>query len=327
MKNILIGLLLIILTGAMIGGIVYNKSLAKQNNLDEPFATNKKCPYKNINQLRCEPELAKKKKEYVVLKSDLVDYIETEKKDGSITSASVYFRDLQNGPIMSINEQELFAPASLLKVPLMITYFKKAEEDPSVLKRKLTVAGNIQSLPQNITAEKSAEKGKTYTIDELIALLITQSDNTSWKMLLNDLRKEYSENYFVMILSDLGIIDPRKSDDMQYITVQSYASIFRILYNSSYLNLAMSDKALGLLSQSVFNDGIVAGIPEGIKVAHKFGERKEGTEQQLHDCGIVYYPQNPYLICIMTKGQDILTQEKIIQQISKDIYQEIEERN
>jgi len=28
---------------------------------------------------------------------------------------------------------------------------------------------------------------------------------------------------------------------------------------------------------------------------------------QLHDCGIVYYPETPYLLCVMTKGWNFET--------------------
>jgi beta-lactamase class A len=319
---------LLILAFALSGaGYFWHQSIVQERHDAQPYAAKKSCPYQNINPLRCEPELAVKKKEYVVLKNDLTDYIERRKKDGKLTSASVYFRDLQNGPTMSIDSQEFFIPASLLKLPLMMTYYKKAEDDPSLLKRKVVVAGDINSLPQNVMPEQTAQIGKTYTVDELIGLLIVQSDNTSWKMLLGDLRKNYSEDDFVSTLSDLGIVDPRKRNDQQFITVQGYASIFRILYNSSYLNIEMSDKALKLLSQSSFKDGIVAGVPEKTRIAHKFGEQRNGNEQQLHDCGIVYYPNNPYVICVMTKGYETTELTPIIKEISKKVYDEIESRN
>lgn len=292
-----------------------------------PLANIGKCPYTFINTQRCEPELAPKKKEYVQLRNDLTAFIDSEKKSGRLTEGAVYFRDLQNGPSIGINSQDIFIPASLLKLPLMITYYKKAETDPKMLQKSIEVTSDIESLSQNITPSSGAQIGKAYTREELIDKLITQSDNISWKVLLKDLRTDYSEEDFVETLSDLGIIDPRKRSDQQYITVQNYASIYRILYNSSYLNLEMSDKALEVLSRSEFKDGITVGIPSNVKVAHKFGEQKNGTEQQLHDCGIVYYPPNPYIICVMTRGRDIADLERVIQTVSKDIYMEVEARN
>lgn len=330
-KQLLLSTILLFIIGIFSGIFLSQTFLTKSEDTIYTPAISKKCPYQWINPSRCEPALAPKKKEYTSLKNDLVDFIEKEKQAGTVISASVYFRDLENGPIMDIDATEDFAPASLLKTPLMITYLKKAEDDPLLLQRKITYVddiSNMKTLPQqNILPGKSAEKGKTYTIDQLLTLLITESDNTSWELLLTDLRKNYSEDDFVSTLSDLGIIDPRKSTDGQYVTVQAEASIFRVLYNSSYLNVAMSNKALQLLTRADFNNGIVSGVPEGIKIAHKFGERKAGIEQQLHDCGIVYYIPNPYLLCVMTKGSNILDLEPIIQQISKDVYDEVKSRN
>lgn len=292
-----------------------------------PLATIGKCPYTFINSQRCEPELAPKKKEYVQLRNDLNAFIDEEKKSGRLSESAVYFRDLQNGPSISINSQDFFIPASLLKLPLMITYYKKAETDPNMLRKSIKVTSDIKSVDQNIIPSSSAQIGKTYTREELIDKIIVQSDNISWKVLLTDLRAAYSEEDFVETLSDLGIIDPRKRGDQQYVTVQNYASIFRILYNSSYLNLEMSDKALAVLSRSEYKNGITVGVPDNLKVAHKFGEQKNGDEQQLHDCGIVYYPPSPYIICVMTRGRNIADLEHVIQTVSKNIYMEVESRN
>lgn len=292
-----------------------------------PLAKSTECPYTYINQQRCEPDVAPKKREYVELRNDLIELIEGEKKNGRLIEGAIYFRDLQNGPVIGINSQDYFIPASLLKLPLMVTYLKKAEEDPLVLKERIKVESDIESLKQNITPSVGAKVGQTYSREELLTFLITQSDNTSWAVLLNDLRKNYSEEDFIGTLSDLGIIDPRKRNDQQYITVQNYASIFRILYNSSYLNLEMSDKALGILSQSEFPDGLAVGVPDNVQIAHKFGEQKNGNEQQLHDCGIVYYPPNPYILCVMTQGTNLEDLENVIQTVSKEVYVEVESRS
>ena len=44
-----------------------------------------------------------------------------------------------------------------------------------------------------------------------------------------------------------------------------------------------------MLSTSDFSDGLVAGVPVGTVVSHKFGERHfvgDADVEQLHDCGI-----------------------------------------
>ena len=301
--------------------------LCKQFIPDEPLSKAKHCTFRYVNPGRCEPNVAPKKREYVRLHNDLLAYFTAQRESGIITDAAVYFRDLENGPSISINSQSNFIPASLLKLPLLITYYKKAESDPKLLQQKVTVPKDVDTLIQDIVPKKRAEPGKTYTVDQLLNLLITQSDNVSWKVLLNHLRQHYSEEDFVSTLSDLGIVDPRKQSDQEYITVQSYAAIFRSLYNSSYLSIPMSDKALQLLTQSEYKNGLIPGIPNSITVAHKFGEQHNGTEQQLHDCGIVYDPDDPYILCVMTRGFAIKDLEPVIQEVSRRVYTEVASRN
>ena len=73
--------------------------------------------------------------------------------------------------------------------------------------------------------------------------------------------------------------------------------------------------------------GIVAGVPAGVKVAHKFGEGTGSTSDNesvvsiLNDCGIVYKKDHPYIICIMTEGTDFSDMEKVLGRISRTVYE------
>lgn len=136
-----------------------------------------------------------------------------------------------------------------------------------------------------------------------------------------------SENDLSRIYTDLGIEIPgiRNVDD--FMSVKDYASFFRVLYNASYLNREMSEKALDLLSKTDFEDGIVKNLPRNIKVSQKFGERRIDDISQLHDCGIVYKSKNPYLICVMTRGRSIDDLKKVIQNLSFETYTSIEKNN
>jgi hypothetical protein len=87
----------------------------------------------------------------------------------------------------------------------------------------------------------------------------------------------------------------------------------------------MSERALGLLSRVVFADGIVRGVPNQYAVAHKYGIRETGSsnERQLHDCGIVYYPEHPYLLCVMSRGTNFDKLSETIQAISEVVFSEV----
>ena len=126
------------------------------------------------------------------------------------------------------------------------------------------------------------------------------------------------------IYTDLGLDVPGVFTPDDFMTVKGYASFFRILYNASYLNKEMSNKALELLSKAEFAKGLTAGVPKDIVVAHKFGERTHGPEKQLHDCGIIYFPHRSYILCVMTRGDRWENLTSIIRTVSRIVYDEVE---
>jgi beta-lactamase class A len=280
--------------------------------------------YKFINPLiECELTNFSEDKSLDNLKNKLKNIIDQKINNQEISFASVYYRNLNNGPWLGINEDELFSPSSLIKVPLMIAYFELTETYPNLLQQELTNTKTYNPAEQNIAPEISLAPNHKYTIGELINRMIIYSDNLAYDLLNQNIDQKLLINTY----NNLGVDITKAYDNPtgNILSVKAYASFFRILYNSSYLDKNLSEKALKLLSQSKFKDGIVSGVPPDITVAHKFGERQylDTHERQLHDCGIVYLPQKPYLICIMTRGQNITQLETTIKNISSTVYQEI----
>lgn len=255
---------------------------------------------------------------------EMESFIDKLKEERSLTDVAVYFRDLNNGPTFGINQEQGFFPASLLKVPLMIAYFHWAEQNPSILKRSVSFdAPKDFGITPTILPREPLQVGAEYTIEELIERMIRFSDNQALYLLSIRL----SEQELRSLFSISGASDKILSDAGAKLTVKEYAGFFRVLFNSSYLSREYSEKALSLLASVDYADALRAGVPNEVVVAHKFGEAGTGnTERQLHDCGIVYFPNHPYLACIMTRGKDTETLKKSITDISRFIYEKIDEQ-
>ncbi len=267
-------------------------------------------------------------RELVPFKDRVNELVEGMLSAGRASHISVYFRDLNNGPWFGINEKEEFSPASLLKVPVMIALLKIAEDNPEVLAKEVLYDGSFDyNLEENIKPSDVMQPGKKYTIDELIYRMIAYSDNNAAELLLANI----PERTYYKVYKDLGIDVPGLRKTENYMQVKTYASFFRILFNASYLNRDMSEKALGYLNKADFKGGLIAGVPINIATATKFGERKIidadnpniVKQIQLHDCGIVYYPQSPYLLCVMSRGSSFEMLASDIKDISRLIYEEI----
>lgn len=260
------------------------------------------------------------------LEDSLEKIIHSKVSAGAASHVSLYFRDLNNGPWIGINEDEKFAPGSMLKVPLMMAYYRIAESDRAMLEKKikyqrLEMQGQ-QSVTQDVDANGQLTQGIEYSIEALLANMIIYSDNNSAVLLWDFIDAEFRNNTY----NDLGLKVPVVTDWVSnFMTVRDYATFFRVLFFASYLNKEYSSHALDLLTKTSFKDGLVAGVPRGTKVAHKFGIRfKEGTAAvQLHDCGIIYVPGRPYLLCVMTKGQNLQQQGAAIAEISRTVYESV----
>lgn len=250
-------------------------------------------------------------------------YIESVLTNGRVSDVSVYYRDLVNGPWIGINEEKKFSPASLLKVPLMMSILHMSDQNPSFLEQEFTFQSTQDNhKSQLIPPEKVMEVGKNYSVSQLLERMIMYSDNDA----ANVLALSIPQAEFFRPYNELGLPAPRMNSGEYFITVVDYASFFRVLYNSTYLDREESERALSLLSTTAFKKGLVAGVPENIRVSHKFGERQweDSNEQQLHDCGIIYHPVRPYILCVMTKGKDTERLTEVTRSISKISYDEVD---
>jgi beta-lactamase class A len=225
---------------------------------------------------------------------------------------------LNDGTWFGIDESTMFTPGSLLKVPLALSILRRYESDPSFARKPLTYTGDDAEKLQTFPPLEYAKAGKAYTLPELLRLSLMFSDNNATGLLttLIDFH-ELQESY-----SDLGITPPEAGKDY-LMSVRTYTSFFRILYNATYINHTDSNAVLDLLSQSSFTQGLRAGVPEHVPVAHKFGERVTADlqESQLHDCGIVYQEDTPYILCVMLRGKDMKVLPPIIAEISRITYE------
>lgn len=255
---------------------------------------------------------------------ELEEYVAKLRQEKRVSEVAFYFRDLNNGPAFGINLESEFFPASLLKVPVLMAYYHLSESTPTLLQAEVRFETVMEfGIEQTIVPRESLKVGEVYRVEELLRRMIVYSDNQALYLLTSRLPLSEIQSLFAMLGADTRVL----SNPEAKLSVKEYASFFRILFNSSYLSRENSEKALALLSMTDYRDALPAGVPDALRVAHKFGEAGTGSiERQLHDCGIVYFPEHPYLACIMTRGNDANVLKETIRDISRFVYQKIDEQ-
>lgn len=256
---------------------------------------------------------------------ELEDFSQDIKEKEGLKDISIYYRDLNNGPVININANESFAPASLLKVPIMIAYLKWSEDKPEVMDEQIKFEKEVNvGYVQEFAPTIPLEIGKTYTARQLLENMIKYSDNQALVLLYQKLPIFYQQDLYSLVGVDTNIMTDAKSS----LTIKQYSIFLRILFNASFLSQTNSEYALKLLSESTFEQGIRKGVPLNISISHKFGERKPADDlQQFHDCGIVYYPNHPYLLCVMTRGKDVNRLIDSIYKTSEYVYNKVDSQH
>ena len=249
---------------------------------------------------------------FIPLREALREYVIAQ--NGKV---GVYFEYLPSGISIGVNDREEVKLASLSKVPLVMSILKKVERKHLTLDTKLTLREEWLDKKFGSLWQKGA--GATFTVEELINYSLKESDNTAYEALFSQLSgadiNEVYDNLDIQISNEQGSNYP-------LVSPKSYSSIFRSLYLSSFLNQEGSTFILDILTKTIFNDKIPAGLPKEILVAHKIGtyERQDTSEDVHIDCGIVYFPNRPYTLCIFV--QDSNEQAlKHMSYISKIVYE------
>jgi beta-lactamase class A len=241
------------------------------------------------------------------------------KTSGDITDAAVYIRDLERGEWTGIHENVAFHPGSFFKIPILLAYLHKAQSDPGLLDREylFEAPANLVLPKQNYLAS-GIVSGNKYTVRQLLHYAIVDSDNYAHWLLHQKI--PYAE--FDKVFQDLNLVvpipDPR--DSLLRISPRDFSVFFRTLYNASYLSPEMSVYALSMLTETKFKEGMMKGLPEGARVAHKFGEFDNGVDFELHESGIVYIKGKAFLITVMTLGRSREKLPNVVASLTRSIY-------
>ncbi len=255
--------------------------------------------------------------------SDLRNKIILEEKSNE-NNFAFYIEDLISGSWVGYQQDEKFIGASLLKTPVALMVMKRVDEGTWSMDTKFILKpelkdksfGNLWREPDN----------KEFTLSELMEQMFIYSDDTAANIFINSIPGAERNNVYYRI----GIMNPEApivSDPskplFKKMSAKELINVYRTLYNASYLTPESSEYVLDLLTKTKFDKSLSYGVPTNIPVAHKIGVYflTGNPERNAHDCGIVYLPKRPYMICAMTKNLSQADAWKTVSEISRVTYE------
>ena len=253
------------------------------------------------------------------------DHIRERQAADTTLRVSVYARDLDNGPWIGINDRDLYIPSSLTKLVVLTRLLQLEELQPGLLDSEIRFPGSEMMRAEDTMAEAPdslrLQADQSYSVRELARRMIVYSDNYAYQLVAQAGAGEGISR----LLYDLSA-DQTLEDERLYYDAHTVATVLRALYHRSLISGPRSEFALDLLSKSRYSNGLRRYLPPEALVASKFGFYEDlgptGYTRQFHECGIVYRPPAPYVVCVLTASDQAtpVALQEIVAHVSRILW-------
>jgi beta-lactamase class A len=246
---------------------------------------------------------------------------------------AVAFRTLDGRTQWLLHADEAFHAASTMKVAVLIELYHQVHEGRARLEEPLIVRNEFHSLvdgsPYQLDPSDDSETelyravGETRTLGQLSELMITVSSNLATNLLMEKLGVE-NIRAEVRALGADGMNVRRGVEDSKAFAqglnnTTSARALLRLLEaiaRGQAVDAESSRQMRAVLERQTMNDRIPAGLPAGIRVAHKTGE----ITGVRHDAAIVFAPR-PFVLVVLTRGlADPAAASALIADITRELY-------
>jgi beta-lactamase class A len=220
----------------------------------------------------------------------------------------VSVRNLATGESLSIRGEETFPTASLIKVAVLVALLDEVEkgrirwDDPLTMIARDQVGGSgvLQHL----------HSGLDLTVEDAARLMIIISDNTATNLLLDkvpmrtvwakmdSLGLPHTRIHSKTFLRSTSVaMDSSVKYGLGVTTPDETVRLFALLHQGRAVSPRADSLALGILRGNEDWNKLVRWLPDGAAAAHKSGD----VDQSRNDCGILYGPDAPVAVCVMTR--------------------------
>jgi len=253
-------------------------------------------------------------------------------------TVAVAFRDLETGRGLMLNPGVSFHAASTMKLPVMLELYREAQSGELSLDARVPVRNEFKSIADgsafSVSPEDDSEAtlykkvGGTETVRELLRLMITESSNLATNILI----ERVTPGRVMRLMREMGARDMRVLRGVEdgkaferglnnTTTARDLLVLLSAVAGGRAVSPAASREMADVLAAQKFNEGIPAGLPAGLRVAHKTGS----ITRIEHDAGIVYpLGRRPYVLVVLVRGlAEPARAHRLIADISRAVYESL----
>lgn len=249
----------------------------------------------------------------------------------------IAFQTLDGKQSWYLRADQSFHAASTMKIPVMIELFHQVREGKVKLSDELTMRNEFHSIVDGseykLDAGDDSETelykadGQKRKISDLLEMMITQSSNLATDVLIEKLGVENIRGTVKELGADGMNVLRGVEDNKAYerglnntTTARGLEVLLRAIAEGKAVDADASRQMIETLERQKFNEAIPAGLPAGIKVAHKTGE----ITKIHHDAAIVF-AKRPFVLVILVRGiEDNKVSSTLMAEITRELYSAVE---
>lgn len=240
----------------------------------------------------------------------------------SNSNYALFIKSFSTDEHISINADQQVPSASIIKLFIMGAVYQGIQENLFTLQQRIIIKEE-DKIPYSIISLLQTKN--TYSIQDLITLMIIQSDNTATNILISLIGMKYINAFIknqgmkqTILSRKMMDLKARESGNENYTTVEDVSKYLNLIYEGKVVNTFFSQNMLDIMSNQLDISMMKRELPEEIHIAHKTGD----LPYIKHDVGIVYTTSGDYIFSMFTwNSKDDLCGKKLIGTVSKSVYE------
>ncbi len=218
--------------------------------------------------------------------------------------------ELDDGRQFGARDQKYYTAASTIKVAIFSYLYHQIDAGAINPDTKLTYTkADYETGTGSLQAEPI---GSHYKVSYLAERMIVVSDNVATNMLVRTLGRSNIQAY----LNSVGLTNVKMATND--VTPQGMTKLLQKIYNGEIMADEGTDLLFVYMKKSILPSRLVAGVPNGVPVAHKIGS----WSGAMSDIGIVFADNRAYAIAVYSSevgwGEET---DAVIAGISKRVYE------
>lgn len=245
----------------------------------------------------------------------------SESIDDKKIKYAISIKNLKTGESYNYNENIVISSASTIKLLIMAEVMNQVKKGQHCLEERVLINPE-DVVPYSII--KLLDANNSYTLKDLVTLMIIQSDNTATNILINIAGIDNINTYIRRIGLQNTVLQ-RKMMDFEarvegrdnFTTSSDMAKFLELLYKGEIVSKEASGIMLEIMKMQLDKSMVYLEIPDDVVVAHKTG----GLENINHEVGIFYTQKSDYIFSMLTwEAENDNLARKIIGKVAKIVY-------